>query len=422
MQDSFIIFENEIQNLLSEYLVEVEYRKIFTETNQDRVGSSDISARISDLYKKQLDIKIDESADRMLIDRAITLAEKKLESDKFYEFILQLGNICTASGKINFAQEIFNKINRKASNKSLKAKSLIGLADIYSRKANWTRGISLVTEAESIYKDKNDRMGLANCFNVLGSISGEMGEIERAKNYFSQSLVFANESSDQELNAKIETNLGIVNTILGNTDESVIHYESAMMIYKQIGDLRRVAEVYINIGLNFLDTRDIKSSLAALDKGIEIAIENSYLGVLTILYHAKSQALIADKDIQSAKEFSDKALSLSHNLDDKITIADIYKLRGIIAKEMNDTKTAEIYLMISLRINTSLRNSLNIAEVSIELATLYKDQNKHEQSKYYYSQAIDYFRRSNAPDKVMKIEKMLGIDSINISAAEVSNE
>ena len=113
MQDSFIIFENEIQNLLSEYLVEVEYRKIFAETNQDRVGSGDISTRISDLYKKQLDIKIDESADRMLIDRAITLAEKKLESDKFYEFILELGNICTASGKINFAQEIFNKINRK---------------------------------------------------------------------------------------------------------------------------------------------------------------------------------------------------------------------------------------------------------------------------------------------------------------------
>ena len=27
-----------------------------------------------------------------------------------------------------------------------------------------------------------------------------------------------------------------------------------------------------------------------------------------------------------------------------------------------------------------------------------------------------------APDKVMKIEKMIGIDSINISTAEVNNE
>lgn len=422
MQDTLTIFEKDVQNLLSEYLAKDEYEKIFIDENHHQIGRSNISSKISDLYKRQLDIKIDESTDRMQIDRAITLAEKKLELDKFYEFILELGNICIASGKTNFAQEIFSKINRKSNNKIIKAKSLIGLADIHSRRANWTRGISLVTEAESIFKENNDIMGLANCFNMLGSISGEMGEIERAKNYFNQSLVFANDLSDQELNAKIETNLGIVNTILGNTDESVIHYESAMMIYKQIGDLRRAAEVYLNIGLNFLDTLDIKSSLAALDKGIEISIEYRYLGVLSLLYHAKSQVLIADKDIQSAKEFADKALSLSHTLDDKQTIAEIYKIRGIIAKEMNDIQTSENYLMISLRINTSLRNSLNIAEVSIELATLYKDQGKHEQSKYNYSQAIDYFRKSNAPDKVMKIEKMLGIESINISTAEVPNE
>lgn len=422
MQDSLTMFEKDIQNLLSEYLAENEYEKIFIDGNHQQIGRSKISSKISDLYKKQLDIKIDESTDRIQIDRAITLAEKKLESDKFFEFILELGNICIASGKINFAQEIFSKINRKSKNKIIKAKSLIGLADIHSRRANWTRGISLVTEAESIFKENNDIKGLANCFNMLGSISGEMGEIERAKNYFNQSLVFANDSSDQELNAKIETNLGIVNTILGNTDESVMHYESAMLIYKQIGDLRRVAEVYLNIGLNFLDTLDIKSSLAALDKGIEISIEYRYLGILSLLYHAKSQVLIVDKDIQSAKEFADKALSLSHNLDDKQTIAEIYKIRGIIAKEMNDIQTSENYFMISLRINTSLRNSLNIAEVSIELATLYKNQGRHEQSKYYYSQAIDYFRKSNSPDKVMKIEKMLGIDSINISTAEVPNE
>ena len=73
MQDSLTIFESEIQNLLSEYLAKDEYEKIFIDVNHYQIGSSDISSRISDLYKKQLDIKIDESADRMQIDRAITL-------------------------------------------------------------------------------------------------------------------------------------------------------------------------------------------------------------------------------------------------------------------------------------------------------------------------------------------------------------
>ena len=126
------------------------------------------------------------------------------------------------------------------------------------------------------------------------------------------------------------------------------------------------------------------------------------------------------KDIISAKEFADKALSLSHNLDDKLTIADIYKVRGIIAREMNDIKMAECYLMISLRINTSLRNSLNTAEVSIELASLYKDQGKHEQSKYYLSPGNRLLPKIQRSDKVMKIEKMLGINLINQTQAEVT--
>ena len=416
MQNALSIFGDEIQHLLEEYFIENDFNKLIF-NSRPSLGSDDISAKISDLYKKQLDIRIEDTCERIQIDRTITFAEKRLESGKFYDFILNLANICIASGKMDLAQEIFNKINKKTADKTLKAKSLVGLADVYSRRANWTRSISLVSEAEVIYKETNDNAGIADCFNMLGSISGEMGDIEKAINYFSQSLSLINDTANKELNAKIETNLGVVNSILGNTDESVIHYESAMMIYKQIGDLRRVAEVYLNIGLNFLEAHDIKSSLAAIDKGIEISIENLYLGVLTLLYLAKAEALIVEKDILSAKEFADKALSLSHNLDDKLTIADIYKLRGIIAKEMNDIQTAENYLMISYRINTSLRNSLNTAEVSVELASLYKDQGKHEQSKYYYSQAIDYFRKSNAPDKVMKIEKMLGIDFINITTS-----
>ena len=416
MQETITIFNNEIQHLLEEYFIENDFNKLIFNSSPS-LASDDISAKISDLYKKQLDIRIEDTCERIQIDRTITFAEKRLESGKFYEFILNLANICIASGKMDLAQEIFNKINKKTADKTLKAKSLVGLADVYSRRANWTRSISLVSEAEVIYKETNDNAGIADCFNMLGSISGEMGDIEKAINYFSQSLSLINDTANKELNAKIETNLGVVNSILGNTDESVIHYESAMMIYKQIGDLRRVAEVYLNIGLNFLGARNIKSSLAAIDKGIEISIENLYLGVLTLLYLAKAEALIVEKDILSAKEFADKALSLSHNLDDKLTIADIYKLRGIIAKEMNDIQTAENYLMISYRINTSLRNSLNTAEVSVELASLYKDQGKHEQSKYYYSQAIDYFRKSNAPDKVMKIEKMLRIDFINITTS-----
>lgn len=413
-------FESEITSLVKDYFSVDDFNKIVSH-NLLKKSVNKLDERISHLYQNQLDIQIEEADDRFSLDRALTFAEKKLEPAKFYEFSWELGNVCKISGKLNLAQEIFNKITKRTTDMALKAKALIGLADIYSRKAIWTKSISLVTEAESIYKSVNDKAGIANCFNILGSISGEMGDIEKANNYFNQSLVFASETSAQDLNAKIETNLGVVNSILGNTDEAVKHLETALIIYRKANDLLRMAESYLNIGLNFLQAGDLRSAEAALNNGIEIAKENQFYNTLALLYHASSQVFIGNKSYLVAKEFSDKALSISHYLDDNLTIADIYKVRGIIAKNLNDTKTAESYLMISLRINTSKRNSLNVAEASVEIASLYKDEGKLELSKQYYLQAMDYYKKCNALDKIETIKESIK-DLINHSDnAEVND-
>ena len=421
MQETLKIFEGEMKNLISEYFVGDDFNKLAIDSNHISVNNG-ISVNISELYKKQLDIKIDEAAERIQIDRTITFAEKKLGQSKFLEFAFELGQICISSGKLNLAQEIFNKIIKKTNDKNLKAKSLIGLADVCSRRANWTRSISLITEAESIYKETNNKAGIANCFNLLGSISGEMGDIDRAKSYFNQSLVFADESSEKDLHAKIETNLGVVNSILGNTDEAVEHLESALMIYQEKNDLRRVAETYLNIGLNFMQTENLTAADGALDKGIEISVDYQFMGILALLYLAKAQLLISKKEIIASKEFADKALSLSHILDDKLTIADIYRVRGVIARELNDSETAESYLMISLRINTKQRNALNIAETSAEIATLYKEQGKQELSSNYFLQALDFYKKSNAVDKIARIKKLMGLVNNQPNTAEVNNE
>lgn len=421
MQNSYIIFEDALQKLIKDYFVEEDgFDRIFHDSFTKDPGT--FSSKISDIYKKQLDIKLEDSVDRIHIDRAVTYAQKKLEKVKFYQFTLELGNICIAAGKINLAQELFNKISRKSDDKKTKAHSLIGLADICSRTANWTRGIALVTEAENIFKENNDNTGLANCFNMLGSISGEMGEIERAKNYFNQSLLFATESSEKDLNAKIETNLGIVNSILGNVDEAIIHFETALAIYNETGDFKRVADLYLNIGLNFLRSENPRAAISAFDKGIELSLENRFIGALALLYLAKAEYLINSDDILSAKDFADKALSLSHSLDDRLTIADIYKIRGIIARELKDFATAESYLMISLRINQRQRSALNEAETAIELGIYYQLQSKYDQSNIYFNQALAYFRKNNAKDKILKVEKLLLSNPFQFNSDEVKNE
>ena len=114
-------------------------------------------------------------------------------------------------------------------------------------------------------------------------------------------------------------------------------------------------------------------------------------------------------DIYYADKFADKALDISNSIDDKLTSADSYRVKGIIERLRKNYNDSESFLLNSLRMNTSLNNEKNIAETSFELAVLYEEKNNSQSKNSYLTRALNYFKRINAYKKVEKIEDMLNI-------------
>ena len=112
-------------------------------------------------------------------------------------------------------------------------------------------------------------------------------------------------------------------------------------------------------------------------------------------------------DITNAAEFADKSFEISHNIDDNLTLADIYKTKGIIHRYLHNYKESENFLLSSINLNTRLKNEQNIAEAYFELAILYDEMNKSESKNNYLKKSLDYFKQINAVDKVNTIENML---------------
>jgi hypothetical protein len=112
-----------------------------------------------------------------------------------------------------------------------------------------------------------------------------------------------------------------------------------------------------------------------------------------------------------AAEFADKALEISHAIDDKLALADIYKVKGIIERKLKNFKLAEEYLLGSLRINNILGNEMNIAETSLELAVLYEQINNSFSRKQYLQSSLDYYKEINASTKIKKIEELLNFEA-----------
>ena len=418
MQNSNKAFNVDLERLLKKYLGEDWFNTVYLRENLTNETSDEVSEKISDFYKDQLKINVHNYSERIKIDRTITYSEKNLPANKFCEFLLNLGNLCLANGKLTIAGEIFRKANNTSSDISIKAESILGLAEIYSRRAAWSRSFKLISEAESLYKNTEDKIGKAKCENILGTIYGEMGDIDSARshlltglNLVKTDLNLINAKKDLEMVAKIETNLGIVESILGNSADSIRYLNAAMNTYKQLDYKKNEAEVNLNIALVYLESGMPEAAVTVLDEGISLAKEYKFMSVLCLFYLAKSEALIAMETLYYAAEFADKALELSHYLDDKLSLADLYRVKGIIERKLKNYSSAENYLLDSLRINSSLKNEKNIAETSFELAMLYKEMDNANSKQSYLKRSLDYFNQISAAEKVKRIQELIGAEA-----------
>ncbi len=406
MQKSNNIFNTELSKLLSEYFDLESFGKLNFNLIQEK-DEEGISEKINSFYKEQLKINIDSSTERIKVDRIITFSEKKLEFNRFFELLLELGKICESDGKLDLATEIFRKANKQNLSDIQKADLLLSIANVYCKRADWSKCMTTLGEAALQYKMAGKVTGIAECENLLGTIFGELGDMENAKSHFSNSLSLIEAKTEPELAANLETNLGLIENITGNPAGALLHLQSAFKIHESLNNLREISETKLNIGLIYLESANYTSAINEFDEGIKSAKQGNYLAILCLTYHAKSQALLAIDAIKEALEFADKALEISHSIDDKLTLADIYKVKGIIERKLKNFNSSENFLLSSLRINTTLKNEMNLAETSFELAQLYLELNNSELKNSYLRSSLNYFKEINASIKVKQIEEML---------------
>ncbi len=414
MSNSEYTFDVELDKLLKVYLGDGNYNSFKRSIDYPEQEADGVSGKINSFYKEQLQINVSNYDERIKIDRTITFSEKNLESNKFCKFLIDIGRVCISGGKLNLAAEIFKKANICSSGlaKNYKAESLTGLANVQIKRGNWTRGLSIIAEAEGLYKETNDNHGIAICENLIGTINGELGDIENAKKHFQASLSLINPETELEISAELETNLGIIDHMEENSDNALIHLIKAKEIFKKLENFKNQVNTSLSLGLVYSDTKNYASAISSLDEGIEIAKQHGFLSILCLLYLAKSKVLVSTKAFYYAAEFADKALEISHDINDKATLAEIYKIKGIIERELKNFDIAEIHFLNSIRINTTLKNEMNTAETYVELGVLYRELNNSNSKRSSLQNALGYYKKIKSSIKIKKIEEILNFQEV----------
>ena len=128
---------------------------------------------------------------------------------------------------------------------------------------------------------------------------------------------------------------------------------------------------------------------------------------LAVSYLSKAYIYTQSEDFILANAFADKALEVCFKLNDRLSIADIYKIKGIIERNLKNYSAAENYLLTSIRMNKELENEQNEAESSYELGILKCESKKYEDALPYLQASYNYYKKVNVPHMLVKIEKLM---------------
>ena len=161
------------------------------------------------------------------------------------------------------------------------------------------------------------------------------------------------------------------------------------------------------MGMMFTKKGEYKSAIQSFDRSIVASNKTGYLPSLGISYLSKAFVYTRLNDLMLAEAYSEKALEICHKTNDMLSIADIYKIKGIIQRILKHYDAAENYFLTSLRINKELSNELNYAESAHELGVLYQQMDKLKESKANFTAALSYYKKIKAQKEIEELQQKI---------------
>ena len=377
----------ELKILLDDYLTNASAEEFIKGIEEENFSSANEEFKISEPDKSQVEYDLPKGIDyRLLIDKMITQCKKLMSEDKYYNLLLDFSQLMLFAGEtaysLEIVQDLQSKLESKNSFESIRAETNLMISKIYWSQADWDECEFHISESIRIFESLSSESGIAKCENMLGTLYGEKGEFDKAQKHLKNALALLKDTDDLSSYAMILTNLGIINTVNGDYETAAWNYKNATEKFKKLNDVRRLSRVYHNLGMLYTQMENYDAALEEYNKCITtVSMENNYLSNCAIAYIGKSYIYTKLNNPELADAYTDKAMEIAYKINDTLSIADIYKIKGMIQNNMENFQLSEEFFENSIRLNKDFESKSNEAESSAELNKLLQKTDGKEEAK-----------------------------------------
>lgn len=330
-----------------------------------------------------------------LCDEAMAIADKLKCEDSILEVLAAKAHIASFSGK----DKIFDKYIGKLFEKSKQLKNYPCLEKAWTMKGAflWNRSRyeeSLKCFLESkklIAKIKSPDLYALNKRN-LGMTYGKLGNSEQAIRYFRSALTWAKKAENKPYIASINYWLGLELVINGRFKDALRKFFNALDVFEEIGDYYGAGISLNSIGLAYRDVtvfRDkdrFNNALEYFEKAKECAEKTCDKRLLADVYNNIGLVYLEKKDYE--KTLENYFLSLKYRKmcpfkeHEAITlqnIGNVYTMKGDFDKGYK-------YIQDSLQIRRELGNSYQLINCLTNLLSFLIKSDRIEEAKKIYQE------------------------------------
>ncbi|MFN3939130.1 MAG: ATP-binding protein [Chitinophagales bacterium] len=187
-----------------------------------------------------------------------------------------------------------------------------------------------------LYKEINEKAGLANCYNSFAVTHFKNHNLEKALEYLLKSYALAEEGKANTHLSIYSANIGLLYAQLGNREKSQMYFTKAQILNEELKSKYHTGHMYSQMGAAAHILKDFDSSINYLSRAEEIFRELGVAHSLSGVYQKLGETYAQLNDFQNAYAYEVKYTGIIKQHFNEEKLAAIAKARNMFDMEKKE--------------------------------------------------------------------------------------
>lgn len=293
------------------------------------------------------------------------------------------------------------------------------LGSIDRSENNYLEALKNFLNSAQAFESINDTIGKAKAYNNIGNVYKDIHEYDKAISHYQKSLTLHTLTKNKESMAVTNRNIALIHQQMGNYEKAKDCYWTALYIWKRLGNEKRMAQIYNDLSITY-DMILEKGEYLNFEAEKQITLN---LNLNALEYYKKTNdfdglakiyinigRVYAYQDTKMSLHYFNKVSSLPIDKVDPKFIAIANINIGLIILQNNQQEKAIDYFLTAEQYTSDENISLLTFE---KLAATLEQNGEIAQSIFYYKKINDLRKKSrqgSLSEELARIEARYAIE------------